>query len=80
MASTILSARTPCKPWASPSSALSKPGGWPPPPLYYGESRSDSLMEANAADRQLTAGPMELPPENFTPAPQPFTASEQAFN
>lgn len=55
-------------------------GGLAFPPLYYGESRSESLMEANAADRELIAAEMGLPPENFTLARQPFSATEQAVN
>ena len=42
-------------------------GGLAFPPLYYGESRSEALMEANAADRDLIAREMNLPPENFAP-------------
>jgi len=55
-------------------------GGLAFPPLYYGESRSEALMEANAADRDLIAREMHLPPENFAPDRQPFTATEQALN
>ena len=55
-------------------------GGLAFPPLYYGESRVESLMEANAADRELIAAGMELPPENFTPERHPFSATEQALN
>ena len=57
-----------------------KGGGLVLPPLYYGESRSESLMEANAADREDIAKAMGLPPENFRPDRQPFTASEQVLN
>jgi len=55
-------------------------GGLAFPPLYYGESRLEALMEANAADRGLIAAGMELPPENFTAERQPFSATEQALN
>jgi creatinine amidohydrolase len=55
-------------------------GGLVLPPLYYGESRSESLMEANAADRELIATAMELPAENFDPDRQPFTPTEQVLN
>jgi creatinine amidohydrolase len=55
-------------------------GGLVFPPLYYGESRVEALMEANAADRDQIAAGMELHPDNFTPERQPFTATEQAVN
>ncbi|MGD0089838.1 MAG: creatininase family protein [Planctomycetota bacterium] len=55
-------------------------GGLAFPPLYYGESRVESLMEANSSDRELIAAQMELPAGNFAPARQPFSAAEQAFN
>jgi creatinine amidohydrolase len=54
-------------------------GGLVFPPLSYGESRSESLMEANAADRDRIAAAMELPPENFDPDRQPFSPTEQAL-
>jgi creatinine amidohydrolase len=57
-----------------------KGGGLVFPPLYYGESRLEALMEANAADRDLIAQAMDLAPENFAPERQPFTATEQALN
>jgi len=57
-----------------------KGGGLVFPPLYYGESRSESLMEANAEDREAIADAMGLPPDNFLPERQPFTPMEQAFN
>ncbi len=55
-------------------------GGLVFPPLYYGESRSESLMEANANDREQIAEEMGLPPENFNPAGMPFSAIEQSEN
>lgn len=55
-------------------------GGLVFPPLYFGESRLEALMEANAADRAAIAEQMALPPENFTAARQPFSATEQAVN
>ncbi|MCX7029776.1 MAG: creatininase family protein, partial [Spirochaetes bacterium] len=58
----------------------SRGGGLVFPPLYYGESRSESLMEANAADRELIATAMDLPAENFGPDRQPFTPTEQVLN
>ena len=57
-----------------------KGGGLAFPPLYFGESRSEALMEANAADRELIAQKMNLPPENFDPHHQPFPPTEQALN
>jgi creatinine amidohydrolase len=57
-----------------------KGGGLAFPPLYYGESRVESLMEANAADRERIAEGMDLPPENFGPDRQPFSATEQTLN
>ena len=57
-----------------------KGGGLVFPPLYYGESRLEALMEANAQDRELIAEKMGLPSDNFLPERQPFTATEQALN
>ena len=57
-----------------------KGGGLVFPALYYGESRSEALMEANAADRERIAEAMELPAENFNPERQPFTPTEQVVN
>lgn len=55
-------------------------GGLVFPPLYYGESRLEALMEANAADRDRIAEKMGLSPDNFLPERQPFSATEQALN
>ncbi|NLI60891.1 MAG: creatininase family protein [Clostridiales bacterium] len=57
-----------------------KGGGLVFPPLYYGESRLDSLMESGADDRDLIASKMGLDPDNFTPENMPFSAMEQALN
>lgn len=57
-----------------------KGGGLVWPPLYYGESRSEALMEANARDRELIAEQMALSPDNFLPERLPFTPTEQALN
>jgi len=57
-----------------------KGGGLVFPALYYGESRLEALMEANAQDRDLIAKGMGLPPDNFAAARQPFSATEQALN
>lgn len=56
-----------------------KGGGLVMPPLYYGESRSESLMEAVASDRDLIARDMGLPPENFLPDRQPFSPMDQVL-
>jgi creatinine amidohydrolase len=53
-------------------------GGLVFPPLYYGESRAEALMEANAADREQIAAAMALPAENFQR--HLFGATEQAIN
>jgi creatinine amidohydrolase len=55
-------------------------GGLVLPPLYYGESRSESLVEATHPDREAVARAMALPPENFLPDRQPFSATEQMLN
>lgn len=52
-------------------------GGVAFPPLWFGESRLESLMEAVADDREAIAEAMGLPPENFTESMMPFTAMEQ---
>jgi len=57
-----------------------KGGGLVFPPLWYGESRLECLVEATAADRDKIAEGMELPPENFSPASFPFTKTEQVSN
>ncbi|MGA2615837.1 MAG: creatininase family protein [Spirochaetia bacterium] len=54
-------------------------GGLVFPPLWYGESRSESLMEANADDREEIALAMGLPPDNFLPERQPFSPTEQTL-
>lgn len=57
-----------------------KGGGLVFPPLYYGESRSEFLMEAVAEDRVDIADAMGLPPDNFLPERQPFSLTDQALN
>lgn len=57
-----------------------KGGGLVFPPLYYGESRLESLMEAEAEDRNQIASEMGLNPDNFTAPHMPFTATEQVLN
>lgn len=56
-----------------------KGGGLVFPALYYGESRVEALMEANAADREEIAAGMGLSPDNFLPERHPFSATEQAL-
>ena len=55
-------------------------GGLVFPPLYFGETRVESLMEANADDREQIAELMGLTPEHFAPERMPFTAIEQSLN
>lgn len=55
-------------------------GGLVFPPLYYGESRLEGLMESNASDREQIAQHMEVSPENFTAQRHPYSAAEQALN
>lgn len=60
--------------------AAQQGGGIAFPTLYYGESRVESLMDANAVDREDIAREMNLPPENFTAAKQPFSPMDQVLN
>lgn len=55
-------------------------GGLAFPPLWFGESRLESLMETVADDKDEIAAAMGLPPANFSDAGQPFTAMEQTTN
>ena len=57
-----------------------KGGGLMFPPLYYGESRSESLMEANADDRADIARELGLSPANFEVDRMPFSPMEQSLN
>ena len=58
-----------------------KGGGLAFPPLYYGEPRLTSLMEANAADAAKIAAAMELPPEGFTdPERWPLSPFDEAMH
>jgi creatinine amidohydrolase len=57
-----------------------KGGGLAFPPLYYGESRLNGMMEAKAVDRDKIAEKMELPPENFELQRMPFAQTEQDLN
>jgi creatinine amidohydrolase len=55
-------------------------GGLVLPPLYYGETRSESLVDVTGAEHEEVARAMGLPPENFLPDKQPFSATEQVLN
>ncbi len=55
-------------------------GGLVLPPLYYGETRSESLVDVTGAEHVEVARAMGLPPENFLPDRQPFSATEQVLN
>ncbi len=57
-----------------------KGGGLVFPPLYYGDNRLECLVESVAKDKEEIAAAMELPPENFLPAAQPFSQTEQTLN
>lgn len=52
-------------------------GGLVFPPLYYGESREEGLMEANAADRDRILAEMDLPLQNFAPGYMRATPQQQ---
>lgn len=54
-------------------------GGLAFPPLYYGESRVESLMDSGADDRDRIAEVMGLDAANFAPQRHPFTATEQVL-
>ncbi len=57
-----------------------KGGGLAFPPLYYGDSRVEALVEATSEDKDLIAEEMGLPAENFSPDRQPLSATEQTMN
>jgi creatinine amidohydrolase len=59
--------------------AATKGGGLVFPPLYYGENRLESLMEANAVDHEQIAEAMALPADNFTSERQLFNQTEQTL-
>ncbi|MBI5091923.1 MAG: creatininase family protein [Candidatus Hydrogenedentes bacterium] len=54
-------------------------GGVVFPPLYYGESREQALMEANAVDHEQIAQKMNLPPDNFAAGYMRSTHMEQTL-
>ncbi|MBN1670208.1 MAG: creatininase family protein [Kiritimatiellae bacterium] len=53
-----------------------KGGGLAFPPLYYGESRIEALVDTREGPRQL----MGLRPDAFAPENQIFSATDQALN
>lgn len=55
-------------------------GGLVFPPLWYGESREEGLMETGAADRDRIVAGMRLPPELFAPGYMRFTRQQQYEN
>ena len=57
-----------------------KGGGLVFPPLWYGESREEGLMEANGAEREGIWAAMNLPASNFAPGYMRFPPHEQIEN
>jgi creatinine amidohydrolase len=57
-----------------------KLGGLALPPLYYGESRVESLVDANSSDRDLIAREMGLDPSNHLTSKFPAPPAEQVLN
>ncbi len=55
-------------------------GGLAFPSLWYGENRSERLMDATSRDREQIAAGMGLPADNFRPERMPFAATEQAIH
>ena len=55
-------------------------GGLVFPPLYYGDSRTESLMESTAADHEDIAKLMHLDPVNFSPERFIYSEAEQNEN
>jgi creatinine amidohydrolase len=55
-------------------------GGLVFPPLYYGESRTEGLMESTAADHDEIAAHMRLDPDNFSPGRFIYSEAEQNEN
>ena len=55
-------------------------GGLVFPPLWYGENRSQALMESNESHREPIARGMGLDPDNFLPDRMPFNEMEQSLN
>jgi creatinine amidohydrolase len=52
-------------------------GGLVFPPLYYGESREEGLIEANDPGREQVAEVLGLPAENFAPGYMRFSPQQQ---
>ncbi|HEY3324893.1 MAG TPA: creatininase family protein [Planctomycetota bacterium] len=57
-----------------------KGGGLVFPTLYYGESRVESLVDANDPKRAEIAKAMQLDPDNFLPERFPFSPMQQNEN
>jgi len=55
-------------------------GGLVFPPLWYGESRSEGLIETGAEDRENIHQEMNLPTENFDPGYMRFSCQQQYEN
>jgi creatinine amidohydrolase len=55
-------------------------GGLVFPPLFYGESREEGIMEVGAADCDRIVAEMQLPPETFAPGFMRFSPREQYEN
>ena len=55
-------------------------GGIAFPPLYYGECRTEGMVESTSADREAIAELMELDPVNFQPEKFIFTEVQQNEN
>jgi len=57
-------------------------GGLVFPPLYYGETREQALMEANADDKEQIAEGMGLPASNFAPGymVEPLAMQNRAYH
>src|ERR1041384_3443767 len=55
-------------------------GGVVFPPLFYGESREEGLMEVGAADKDKILEHMHLPTQNFAPGYMRFSPQEQYEN
>jgi creatinine amidohydrolase len=55
-------------------------GGLVFPPLWYGESREEGIMEATGDDRKRITAAMALPPANFSPGYMRFSPHQQFEN
>jgi len=55
-------------------------GGLAMPPLWYGEMRTEGILEATSNDSAGIAERMQVDPKNFSEERFPFTPTEQAIN